>query len=310
MARESLRWDDVRVFLTIHRNGSMAGAARALKVDQTTVGRRLQAFEESLDARLFDRTPDGLSLTPAGEGILDVAERVEESMLALERRIGGEDARIAGTVRIATSDAFAVGYLASRLGTLRDRHPDLVIELTTGQSFVALSRREADIAVRLRPGGFTPAEENVVCRKLYDVPWAVYASRAYVAAHGAPRDENDLEGRDVVGYDEEGPPMPGRDWLARASSNGAHVRLHVTSVVAAMATVRAGLGLGLLPGMFAGTDTQLVRIGRPVAMAEGWLLVHPDLQHVARVRAVIDTLVDLARQDVAMLRGEAAAAPW
>ncbi|HET9470224.1 MAG TPA: LysR family transcriptional regulator, partial [Usitatibacter sp.] len=151
MARESMRWDDVRVFLEIHRRGSMAGAARALKVDQTTIGRRLQAFEESLGARLFDRTPDGHSLTPAGEGILDVAERVEEGMLALERRVGGEDARIAGTARVATSDAFVHGYLADRIPWLRERHPDLEIELTTGQSFVALSRREADLAIRLRP---------------------------------------------------------------------------------------------------------------------------------------------------------------
>lgn len=302
MPRESLRWDDVRVFLAVHRHGSMAGAARALKVDQTTVGRRLQAFEESLEARLFDRTPDGLSITPAGEGILDVAERVEESMLALERRVGGEDGRVAGTVRIATSDAFAMGYLVTRVGTLRDRHPDLVIELTTGQSFVALSRRDADIALRLRAVGATPAAENVVCRKLYDVSWALYASRAYVEAHGAPSDENDLEGRDVIGYDDEAPAVPGREWLTRASSV-ARVRLRATSLLTVMAAVRAGLGLGLLPGMFA-ADGPLVRVGQPVAMAEGWLLVHPDLQHVARVRAVIDTLADLARQDAPILRGE------
>lgn len=308
MARESLRWDDVRVFLAIHRHGSMAGAARVLKVDQTTIGRRLQAFEESLDARLFDRTPDGLSLTPAGEGILDVAERVEESMLAMERRIGGEDARIAGTVRIATSDAFAQGYVVSRLGAIRERHPELVLELTTGQSFVALSRREADIALRMRPVGAPPAEENVVCRKLYDVPWALYASQAYVAQHGAPRDENDLEGRDVIGYDDEAPALPGRDWLRRASEP-ARVRLRATNLLTVMAAVRAGLGLGLLPGMFAAAAPPLVRIGQPVATAEGWLLVHPDLQRVARVRAVIDTLAELARQDGPVLRGECPASP-
>ncbi|HEX8794033.1 MAG TPA: LysR family transcriptional regulator [Polyangiaceae bacterium] len=308
MPRESLRWDDVRVFLAIYRSGSMSGASRALKVDQTTVGRRLQALEESLDARLFDRTPDGLSLTPAGEGILDVAERVEESMLALERRIGGEDARIAGTVRIATSDAFAQGYLVSRLRALRDRHPDLVIELTTGQTFVALSRREADIALRMRPIGAPPSEENVVCRRLYEVPWSLYASRAYVVAHGAPSDANDLAGRDVIDLDDEAPALPGRDWLRRASEP-ARVRLRVTNLLSVVAAVRAGLGLGLLPGMFAGADPPLVRIGQPVASAEGWLLVHPDLQRVARVRAVIDTLAELARQDGPLLRGEAPASP-
>src|SRR5581483_2493954 len=80
--REALRWDDVRVFLAIRRQKTLAGAARDLCVDQTTVGRRLASLEASLDARLFDRTPEGLTLTPAGEAVVDAAVHIEESMLA------------------------------------------------------------------------------------------------------------------------------------------------------------------------------------------------------------------------------------
>lgn len=300
-----MRWDDVRVFLAIHRGGSLAGAARALKVDQTTVGRRLQALEDSLDARLFDRTTDGVALTPAGEGILEAAERVEESVMALGRRVAGEDARVAGTVRIATSDTFVAGYLASCLRALRERHPDLVIEIATQQSFVALSRREADLAIRLRPAGAPPAAENVVRRKLYDVPWSLYASAEYAAAHGLPQDEADLEGRDVIGYDEDAPPMPGSDWL-RGVSATANVKLRATHPLTVVAAVRAGLGIGLLPALFAGGPAGLVRIGKPITTSEGWLLVHPDLQRIARIRAVMDTLIELARQDAPRVRGELA----
>ena len=301
MTRESPRWDDVRVFLAVHRHGSMAGAARALKVDQTTVGRRLQAFEESLDARLFDRTPEGFSLTPAGESILDVAERAEESMLTLERRVSGEDARIAGTVRIATSDTFAHEYLVARLPILRKRHPAIVLEIATAQSFVTLSRREADIAIRHRAAGAAPAAENVVCRKLFDVAWALYASREYIDEHGTPKDAQDLDGWDVIDFDDDAPSVGGP--VFRKASARARVSLRATGLLTIGAAARAGLGIALLPAIFAHGPQPLVRVSETLAIAEAWLLVHSDLQHVARVRAVIDALVDLARSDAALLRG-------
>src|SRR6185503_15831687 len=129
--RDALRWDDVRVFLAIRRHGTMAGAARDLGVDQTTIGRRLASLEASLDARLFDRMPDGLVLTPAGASVVEAALHVEESVLALARLASGEDRRSEGVVRIATSDAFAEHYLLARLGALRERHPAVVLEITT-----------------------------------------------------------------------------------------------------------------------------------------------------------------------------------
>jgi len=300
--RDPLRWDDVRVFLAARRERTMAGAARALGVDQTTVGRRLAAIEEALDARLFDRTPEGLVLTPAGEAIVDAAERVEESAHALVRRAFGEDRRAEGTVRIATSDAFAEHFLAPRLGRVRARHPGIVLELCTGQSFVALSRREADVAVRLRPKGSPPAQENVICRRLADVAWALQASPAYVQRHGSPGDAEDLVGHDVVGLDDDAPSLPGGDWLRKASAR-AQVVARVTSIVTALAAARAGLGLALLP-CFMAEGGALARVGPVRAWAEAWMLVHPDLQQVARVRAVMDALVQIATEEAALLRGD------
>jgi DNA-binding transcriptional LysR family regulator len=293
MTSESLRWDDVRIYLAVHRNGSLAAAARALGIDQTTVSRRLQAFEDSLDARLFDRTPEGLSLTPAGESILEAAEGVEANMHALERRIAGADARVEGTVRIAISEAFAVGFLAPRLELLYRRHPSIVVELASSQQFVTLSRREADIAIRQRPAGLPPAQENVVCRKLFDMSWHLYASESYLATHPA-HDLDDLTGHDLLDYDHEAPQLPGFDWL-HARRARATVKLRATTIVTVASLCRAGLGLALLPEIFGGGTPALVAVTPSVATATGWLLVHADLQHVARVRVVIDSLVELAR---------------
>lgn len=293
MASESLRWDDVRIYLAIHRNGSLAAAARMLGIDQTTVARRLQAFEESLDARLFDRTSEGMSLTPAGESILDAAEGVEGNIHALERQVAGVDARVEGTVRVATSEAFAVGFLAPRLALIHQRHPAIVVELAGSQHFVALSRREADIAIRLRPSGLPPAQENVVCRKLLDLTWRLYASEDYLARHPSI-EADDLAGHQLLDYDEESPQLPGLDWL-RAHRASARVQLKGTSIVTLVALARAGLGLALLPDIFAGGTPRLVPVTGSLATATGWLLVHADLQRVARVRAVIDSIAELAR---------------
>jgi DNA-binding transcriptional LysR family regulator len=304
--REALRWDDVRVFLAIRRHKTMAGAARDLGIDQTTVGRRLASLETSLDARLFDRTPDGLTLTPAGEAVVDAALHIEESMLALERRALGQDRRSDGTVRIATSDTFAVHYLVPRLAPLRSRHPGLTLEIATGQSFVALARREADLAVRLRPKGSPPAQENVICRRLADIAWAMHGSRSYLGerAGDARRDVDDFAGEQIIDLDESVSGLPGADWL-RGVAATANVSLRVSGILPTLAAVRAGQGLGLLP-CFLAPEAQIERVGPVRAWAEGWLLVHPDLQHVARVRIVIDEIVEMHQRDVKLLAGEVA----
>src|SRR2546423_15699265 len=95
-----LQWDDVRVFLAVRRGGSLSAAARSLKINQTTVGRRLRALETAAGARLFDRLPDGFHPTPAGESLTRRAERVEEEMNGASLELGGREARLEGTVRL------------------------------------------------------------------------------------------------------------------------------------------------------------------------------------------------------------------
>ncbi|MEP6651855.1 MAG: LysR family transcriptional regulator [Myxococcales bacterium] len=302
--REELRWDDVRVFLAIRRQKTMSGAARDLGIDQTTVGRRLASLETSLDARLFDRRPDGLVLTPAGESVVDAALHIEETILALERRALGQDRRSDGIVRIATSDTYAVHYLLPRLAPLRGRHPGLTLEISTRQSFVALARREADLALRLRPKGSPPAQENVICRRLADVSWAMHASRAYLdsRADGEARGPDDFSHDEVVDLDESAAGLPGGAWL-RGVAATATVGLRVSGILPTLAAVLAGQGLGLLP-CFIAAAAGLARVGPVRAWAEAWLLVHPDLQHVARVRTVMDEMVAMHQRDAPLLAGE------
>lgn len=298
----SADWNDLRYFLAIRRAGSLAGAARELRVDQTTVGRRLAALEDAFDARLFDRTPDGLVLTPAGEDIVPSAERIEESVTEIERKISGEDARLQGTVRVSCSEAFASNYLVPALPSLRAVHPDVLVEVVTTSAIVDLARREADIAVRLRPRGSQPGQPDLIARQLGDLAFALYGSREYLARHGKPRRAADLRGHDLVGYDEDMPPIPGVAWL-RAPERGGRIVLRAQSILGLVAAIRAGIGLAVVPSFIVDDDKHIERIGAPVDWASMWLVAHPDLLRTARVRAVMDWLAEVITASRSRFRG-------
>ncbi len=296
-------WDDVRVFLAVRQEGSLSAAARLLKLDQSTAGRRLTALEAALDARLFDRTPEGMVLTPAGESIQEAAAAMEHASMDLARRAGGSDARVEGTVRVATSDAFATYFLCGALARLRTAHPGIDVELAVGASMVDLSRREADLAVRLRPKGMPPAQPDLVARKLTEVAFALYASRAYVVRLGLPDPEaSGLSGHDLVGYDPDLPPVPGVSWLSEHAA-GARTVVRCGSFMSMTAAVIAGLGAAVLPCFIGDAQQTLQRASGAVAWSDCWLVVHPDLRNVARVRAVWEVLADAITSHEAAFRG-------
>lgn len=292
-------WDDYRFFLALARAGTLAASARKLGIEHTTVSRRIAALEARLGARLFDRTSKGYALTPAGERMLESAATVEEAMFGLEHAAAGEDRRIEGTVRVAASETLAVGFLAARLAPLRATHPGVDIELVTGTQRVNLLRREADVALRI---GTRPAQQNLVIRKLASLAWAVYGSEAYLsrrtdAAKDAPSTH------DWVGFDEEIVGITAARWLAQQGTEG-RVGIRTNSIPAILAACRAGVGLAPLPCFLADPEPLLVRLAMPpMPPNDLWLLVHADLQRVARVRTVIDFIVDAVARDLHMLEG-------
>ena len=297
-------WSDLRHFLEVHRSGTLSGAARALGVNQTTVGRRLAVLEQALGARLFDRTPDGFVLTTAGERILGAVEKVEEASLLVERQAGGEDARLEGNVRVATSEAFATGFLLDRLGEFSELHPGITLELAVGQPSVDLSRREADLAVRFRYGGMAPAQPNLLAKKLGRMAFALYGSTSHLERHGTPRRADDLAGRRVLVYDDDLPAIPGVAWL-REHGAAARVIARCGSILALFSAARGGAGLAVLPCFLGARESSLRRIEPPTTLdwADMWLVVHPDLRSVARIRAVMDWIVATTEQAAAAFTG-------
>ena len=293
-------WNDFRYFLAIARSGSLAGAARELGVEHTTVGRRLSALEADLGARLFLRGPDGLIATDAGRGILPLAQEIEARFEAIGRRVSGGDDRIEGTVRFSISEALS-GYFVKHFAALRERHPSLVVQISSGNHASDLMRGEADLAVRARE----VTEPDLLARKVACAGWSLYAAHDYVARKGAPATPEDLRGHDVIGFDDSLRNTPGGLWLD-AHANGTNIVMRGNSIVAAINAAICGMGVGVVPCFLAETEPLLRRLTpRVLGGRDIYLVVHPDLARVARVRAVMDFVVDLFTKDAALWSGAA-----
>lgn len=286
-------WDGVRFFLAIHRAGSLSAAAGSLEVTQPTCGRRLVALESSLGVRLFDRTPDGLRITHDGKALLAAATRMEQGAQDLALRATVRDRDLEGVVRIATTELFACSFLLEALQRTRETYPGIRVELVLSNNETDLLRREADIAIRFGPEGSRPKPAAVVARRLGDEPFLLYGSESYLRRRGAPADPNHLAGHEVVIYAGR---HPAADWCAAAFSEST-VALAAPSMQVTGAAIAAGLGLGVLPRRAARLFPGATPLSPVIARGTGWLVVHPDLRHVPRIRVVIDTLSALYRAD-------------
>jgi DNA-binding transcriptional LysR family regulator len=291
MIEAMIEWDDLRVLLAIHRTGSLAGAGATLEINPTTVGRRLTALEERAEARLFDRTPDGYVLTAAGRDILPRAERMEAEALGVERDLAGADARLSGVVRVTVTEMLATRFVAQHLARFASRFPEITLDLWCTNAVVNLSRREADVALRLA----RPREPDVISKQLSDIHLALYASPDYLASRGHPADaEHSLAGHTVIGFASTPPFRRENAWFD-ARVEGARVAMRSDSVSSIYAATDGALGIGLLPRAVADHDPRLVRVPTESSPEPRviWQAIHKDLRANARVRAVTEFLAEV-----------------
>jgi DNA-binding transcriptional LysR family regulator len=285
-----LAWDDLRIFLAVHRARSHAGAARALRTAPTTVGRRLSAMEAAVGARLFTRTPEGLAPSAAARRLLPHAERVEAEMLEAERTLAGTDTRPTGSVRVTTGDGFAALVLAPALPAFLASHPGLSLEIRADVRALDLTRGEADVAVRL----FRPRERSLVARRLGLERYGLFAAPAYLARRGTPRQARDLARHDLILYDEDLDRMRTQAWV-RATAAGARVAVRASTTTTIHAACAAGAGIALLTASAVRGDPSYVPVLPSLKPPpnEIWAVTHPELRSTARVAAVLRWLEEL-----------------
>ena len=307
-----LNWDDLRFFLAVAEAGSLSAASAVLKVNTTTVLRRVASLEEALGVRLFDRSRSGYRLTPRGERLLAQLAPVDQRLSALARDFTADDSEAEGLVRVSAGEAFAAHVLGPRLPVFRDAHPELRLELVADQTLAgpqpvagapAGNMKDVDAAVRFA----RPTQGNVIVRKIGDMAYGLYASQAYTAVRGAPKEPGRLKGHQIIGFAASESPLAPVWWMSRAEQGGqVVVRSNAVSVRAEAA--RQGLGLTALPCLVGDADPRLMRLGGPedLGALELWLVTHNDSSHVGRVRDAMDFVVECARSARALLAGEIA----
>lgn len=282
-------WDDVRFFLAVARDGSIRRAAASLGVNHSTVSRRIRQLEDRYGTRLFDPLPNGFSLTHAGSDVLELAREIELDMSVLAQRMAGRDAEISGRVRISIGDNF-VSRLAPLLARMRAAYPAIQIQISVSNHIANLSKREAEIALRV--SNLPP--EPMAGRRLATMAMALYASRRYMARN---RGVEELGALDWIGWDESWNNEHTR-WMSEAIPQE-NILCRVDSPAAMYEMTRAGAGVSHLLCYLGDADADLIRVVPDLAefSAGLWLLTHPDLRSTARVRAVVEFIEqELARE--------------
>lgn len=280
---KSLDWDDLKVFLHAARGGSLSSAARRLRLDQSTISRRIAHLESTLGVALLERLPHGLRANEAGERLLCHAERIESAVIAMREDLQCGDSRMAGRVRLATMEGIASLFLASRLAPLRRRHPNLTVELLTSSQSVSVNRREADLFLSF----FQPTGQGMVSDRIGCFRLGLYASQNYLDENGMPQNAADLAQHSFVTYIDDLIQLNSVRWLDDVIKKPA-VSFHSNSMIAQMNAAAGGLGLVLLPSFAVEGRSDLLPVlhDKIFTARELWINVHNDLQFVPRIRAV------------------------
>lgn len=291
LARTRLDWGAVQYFVAVAESGSIGDAARRLGVNHSTVLRRIAQLEAALACRLFDRLPGGYALTTSGNSLAEHLAGLSEQVDSVLRHLTGLDPAIEGPIRVTSSDIVVEGLLMPLLAQFRRKHPRVRMQLAMNYGFTGLTRREADIAVR----GADKAPKDLIARHVGHVETVLCASRQYLdrVGHEVPLTEHRW-----VAVDESLSFALFEDWFRRQVGRD-RVVLRVDSLVGVADAVAAGIGLGLLPRPLVQARPQLVQLRAPEPGLNKaiWVLMHPDVQRTARVRALFDFLHErLARE--------------
>ncbi|UWQ20109.1 LysR family transcriptional regulator [Jannaschia sp. W003] len=276
-------WNDIRLFLAVAAEGSTLAASRKLGLNQTTVGRRVQALEQALRLTLFERDTRGYQLTPQGSALLDLAGQMQATAETLAVRAERLARDVAGLIRITGAGEAMNQWGFPVLARFRKKFPDVEFEVDVSKGRVDLEAGEADVAFRA-----TDAVEGdtLVARKLARIPWGVYCNRAYHRARGAPRSIEEAAGHPFLLYDRGlTDKIAAVRWLDETVP-AEDVAFRVNSVEGMAGSLRSGSYLGLLPCVSGDTNPDLVPCFRHEALVHTlWIVASREAYAQARVRA-------------------------
>lgn len=282
----TMSWDDLRFVLAVSEARSLAGAARDLGVDRTTVLRRVRAFERRAGRRLFERVNGVYELTPEASEVISSARIVDDAVTMMEQKLLGRDPRLDGKIRITTTDSLLHAVVLPHLTAFQRRYPRIVFDFVLTSSLLSIERREADIAIRTSP----QASPNLVWQPLTRIVFGIYASPRYDNLN-AIRDASTHRWLSV------GDSLAGSfagQWM-KAHVPESCIYARADSFLALMDAAERGLGLAVIPTLVAASSRTLVRVENRLAEIPStglWAVTHPNIRQSGRVRAFLDHVVE------------------
>lgn len=284
----NLGWDLIRSFLTVARNGSLSAAAREQGVSQPTLSRDIQALESATELNLFKRTTLGLQLTEAGERLIDAATRMDEAADMFTRQASGMSVQLQGTVRVSANEIIGIYLLPAAIAAYREQHPAVQVEIVITNQASSLSKREADIALRM----FRPSQPDLVARRLPDMELGFYAHRKYLQQYGKPETMEEFQQHTIIGFDEN------MEYIESAAELGYqftrdNFALRTDHMLMQINLARAGAGIIGAHVALAQHWNEMERILQWVVLPslEFWVVCHSDVQYNSRIRSLFDFLI-------------------
>jgi len=279
-------WNSLKIFLAIAESGSLSGAATKLDVNHSTIFRRLHAFEKEIGGRLFERLNNRYELTSMGQEMLALAQNISNSFDDMERHIIGKDFQPKGTVKITAPYNIAYRFLPRYLAKFKEIYPEIAIELLASNQELNMTNRQADIAVRAT----NSPPEHLIGRQVCSLQWGIYSSLDYADKFALPTKQDDLKHHALIGASGAMQNLPAFIYLEKHFSPQIQTRCDELMVMSSFA--QAGQGLALLPNDQARPGIQKLfdfDVGKTSGL---WLLTHPDLRNVERIKLVMQHLAE------------------
>lgn len=285
-------WENMRHFLAVAQAGTLSGAARALRVDHATVGRRLAALEAELQTPLVERLPRACRLTAAGVRIAEHAAQMESAAIAVTRQAKSQQASLQGQVTVNASPVLTTHFIAPRLADFHATYPGIQLSINAEVRQVSLSRGEADVAVRHT----RPREPSNIARRVGTMPFALYASRRYPALATPER-------WTFIAYADQYADMPQQRWLLEIARDRP-VSCELSDISSHLVAARGGAGVAGLPCFLGDADAELIRLEHDDRqfLRDIWLVTHREIKRSTLVRAVIDYFAEAFVNDKAFQR--------
>ena len=289
---ERVNWDDLKIFLSVARSGSISGGAKLLGVQHSTVSRRIRKLEADLGVRLLERKSSGYELTLAGKNLKQSATRIEGEILGVDGALLNQDARLSGSLRVTAINNMASSVLMPMFASFSRLYPEIELHVIVSNSDASLSQREADVAIRLTD---TPTD-TLIGKKAASVASAIYGSRSYLAEIRETHDKPQWLGVECCSFH--------RSWTKRSCHNQKH-HFYVDDTLLTKAALREGLGVSILPCFMGDTDPELERYAEPDPQWDLglWILIHPDLKKTARVLAFRNHMAEAIREQHDLFTG-------